>query len=246
MYHNLQTVSMNFKILSGSAIKIIAAVSMICDHVAKHILVHYDFAKVPAFVFHGRGVNLLFLMSSVIGRLAFPLFAFLAVEGYIHTRDLRRYVINLLIFAVLTAIPWNLLRGGLFTFHSLNVLFTFVLGIAAIYGIDRQKGWKSFFFVTMALLLAHLLKTDYGIPGVLLMVLLFEFRDKRECQSLSIIACLFKGLRNPGTPLAVLPVMMYNGKRGFIRGTSAKYLFYSIYPLHLLIIHFVRVALGLA
>ena len=232
--------------MSGSALKIIAVVSMICDHVAKFILVHYDFARAPLFVFHGHRINLLFLLVSIIGRMAFPLFAFLAVEGYLHTRNLRKYVLNLIVFGILTMIPWNLLHGGLWTFHSCNVLFTLALGILAIYGVDKLRGWKSFLCVVVAAALAYLLKSDYGMGGVLLMVVLYGFRQRREFQSLSVVACLFRGMKGAGVILATVPIMLYNGQRGFIKGKAAKYLFYAIYPLHLLIIYYLRIALGIS
>lgn len=234
---------MNIRILSGSALKIIAMISMVCDHVAKYILAGYGFARAPLLMFHGHRVNLLYLMVSVIGRIAFPLFAFLVVEGYLHTRNLRKYVFNLLLFAVLTVVPWNLLHGSLWYFHSFNVLFTFALGILAIYGLDRLSGWKTFFCVVAAMGTAYFLKTDYGFIGVLLMILLYEFRSRRELQSLSVIACLFNGFRNAGICLSILPILMYNGERGFIRGKAGKYFFYAFYPLHFLIIYYLKIAL---
>lgn len=233
---------MNARILSGSALKIIAVVSMLCDHVAKFILSSYHFAWEPWMTVSGVKVNLFFLMTSVIGRIAFPVFAFLVVEGYFHTRDLKKYVLNLLVFGIVTIVPWNLLNGGLLSFYSSNVLFTFLLGILAIYGIDHFKGWKAFLCVSVALALSYLLRTDYGIMGVLLLILFHAFRNRREYQSFSLLACLFRGKKTVGIPLAALSILMYNGKRGFIKGKAWKYAFYSIYPLHLLVIYLIRTA----
>lgn len=237
---------MNARILSGSALKIIAVVSMLCDHVAKFILSSYRFAWKPLLTISGTKINLCFLMTSVIGRIAFPLFAFLIVEGYIHTRDLRKYVLNLLVFGVLAIAPWNLLHGDILNFHSFNVLFTFLSGILAIYGIDHFKGWKAFLCVSAALALSYMMKTDYSIMGVLLIILFHAFRNRREYQSLSLLACLFRGKKVIGIPLAALFILLYNGKRGFIKGKVWKYAFYAFYPLHLLVIYLIRVAVGIA
>ena len=226
--------------MSGSTLKIIAVLSMLCDHVAKYILVYCNFARIPLFYIHGHNINLLFILSYIIGRIAFPVFAFLIVEGYLHTRNLKKYILNLLAFAILTIFPWNLLHGGLWSFHSYNVLFTFIFGILAIYGIDRLKGWKAFFCVTMALGLAFFMNSDYGISGILLIILYYAFRQKPEYQSLSLIACLYRGHSTLGVPLAALPVMLYNGRRGFLKGSLAKYIFYAFYPLHLWIIYLCR------
>ena len=237
---------MNAKILSGSALKIIAVVSMLCDHVAKFILSSYRFAWKPLLIVSGTKINLYFLMTSLIGRIAFPLFAFLIVEGYFHTRDLKKYVLNLFVFGILTIVPWNLLRGGLLDFHSFNVLFTFLFGILAIYGMDHFKGWKAFFCVAAALVLSYMMKTDYSIMGILLIILFHAFRNRREYQSLSLLACLFRGKKVIGIPLAALSILLYNGKRGFIKGKAWKYAFYAFYPLHLLVIYLVREAVGIA
>ena len=237
---------MNARILSGSALKIIAVLSMLSDHVAKFILSSYRFAWKPLLTISGTKISLYFMMTSVIGRIAFPLFAFLIVEGYLHTRDLKKYVLNLLAFGVLAIAPWNLLRGNLLNFYSFNVLFTFLFGILAIYGIDHFKGWKAFFCVSVALALSYIMKTDYSIMGVLLIILFHAFRNREEYQALSLLACLFRGKKVIGIPLAALSILLYNGKRGFIKGRAWKYAFYAFYPLHLFVIYLIRAVSGIS
>ena len=109
--------------LSGSSLKVIAIVSMTIDHLALYILGGDDPASAPV-IYH---------LMRMVGRLAFPIFAFLLVEGYIHTRDIRRYMMNLLVAAVISDIPWMLLGG----YDSHNVMFTLLLGLMAVSFIDR-------------------------------------------------------------------------------------------------------------
>ena len=236
----------NFKILSGSALKVIAIISMFCDHTAKDILAAYDFAWQNWFTVGGLDINLMYVMTGILGRIAFPLFAFLVVEGYLHTHDFRKYALNLLIFAIISVIPWQLLHGGLGTFEDSNVLFTLFLGVTVIFAIDQIRGWKGFAFLVISLLLAWFCRVDYDIRGILTIILIFAMRNSREFQSLGFIGCLFRDKATAGVPLAAIPVLMYNGERGFIKGKAGKYIFYSIYPLHLLLIYGIRIWLGIA
>lgn len=223
--------------LSGSTLKVIALLSMFCDHGAKFFLRYFDFTWTPFFTMGGHKVHLFFVLSNVIGRIAFPLFAFLLVEGYLHTRNVKRYALNLLLFAILSTLPYNVLRnGGALHFDSLNVLFTLQLGLLAITAIDRLKGWKTFGCVMGCLALAYALKVDYNVLGVVMIVLLFALRNRREHQALATVASLFRGVQTTGVFLAAVPMVLYNGKRGFIHGRWGKYLFYAIYPLHLLVL----------
>ena len=96
--------------LSGSALKVIAMISMVIDHIALYLMEHG---------------TLLYETMRCIGRIAFPVFAFLIAEGFIHTRSRYRYFFTLLGFAVISEIPWYLLNGA-DGIH--NVMFTLALG----------------------------------------------------------------------------------------------------------------------
>ena len=100
--------------LSGSALKVIAMISMVIDHVALYLMEHG---------------TVLYGTMRCIGRIAFPVFAFLIAEGFIHTRSRYRYFFTLLGFAVISEIPWYLLNGADGT-H--NVMFTLALGVATL------------------------------------------------------------------------------------------------------------------
>ena len=69
-----------------------------------------------------------------LGRMAFPIFAFMIVEGYFHTRSVKKYALRMLLYAVVSEIPINLVASGswVYPFHQ-NVLWTFLIGIGAIH-----------------------------------------------------------------------------------------------------------------
>ena len=100
--------------LSGSALKVIAMISMVIDHIALYLMEHG---------------TVLYETMRLVGRIAFPVFAFLIAEGFIHTRSRYRYFFTLLGFAVISEIPWYLLNGADGT-H--NVMFTLALGVATL------------------------------------------------------------------------------------------------------------------
>ena len=123
--------------LSGSSLKVIAIVSMTIDHLGLYMLGGEDAAS-GSVTYH---------LMRMVGRLAFPIFAFLLVEGYVHTRDIRKYMLNLFVAAVISDIPWMLLGG----FDSHNVMFTLLMGLMAVSFIDRfwQKRFLTLSVIAM-------------------------------------------------------------------------------------------------
>ncbi len=150
-----------------------------------------------------------------IGRLAFPIFAFLIVEGYIHTKNFSRYLLRLLGLAVITDIPFNLMVKRSWTYQPFqNVIWTFVIGLAAIWLIDHSKRRlpRVLWYFTTALLivasclLADVLQTDYHSHGILMILGFYFFRgntvQKRSGQfSLMLLANVI--LPNLTTLLAI-------------------------------------------
>lgn len=140
------------KVLSGNSIKIIAVVAMLIDHIAKIVLVWYLYTKVyPNFELgiisqniYDNLYNLIYVYMIGIGRLAFPIFCFLLVEGFIHTKNIKKYSTLVFIFALISEIPFDLaffhktmqLNGNILLYFGYqNVLFTMFLGILMLVGI---------------------------------------------------------------------------------------------------------------
>lgn len=136
-----------------------------------------------------------------VGRLAFPIFAFLLVEGYYHTHDLKKYMLRLLAVALITEIPFNYMTGGgaIFPYHQ-NVLFTFLLGLLAIAAIDsvrkkRGDDWAAllaFFAVALvSAVLGNITFVDYYAAGPLTVLVFYLFRGSRWWQRMGQLAGLF-------------------------------------------------------
>jgi hypothetical protein len=127
-----------WKWLSGSGLKILAVVSMLVDHLAVFVWRNDPWAMTHLFQIGQRWVTPYFLMRS-FGRLAFPLFAFLFVEGFIHTRSRKRYGLNLGVFALISEIPYNLVVSGTWHCMGQNVFFTLFFGFLGMCAIEYFK-----------------------------------------------------------------------------------------------------------
>lgn len=219
-----------FPLLSGSALKVIAVLSMVADHSAYYFLEENTAA---------------YGMMRCFGRIAFPVFALLVAEGYAYTRNRMRYFLSLLAFATVSEVPWYLLNGADGT-H--NVMFTLALGVAAMAAFDRLKEHKAVAFasILLAATASAILGLDYGWRGILMIFLFHLFgnlnhrkRGNRQCVRLLQLAFTFPFMVHYGITGALLAcsvIFLYDGTKGFVKGNLAKYGFYAFYPLHLIVI----------
>ena len=216
--------------LSGSALKVIAVLSMVADHSAYYLMEHGMF---------------IYEVMRCFGRIAFPVFAFLIAEGFRHTRNRMKYFLQLLVFAVISEVPWYLLNGADGT-H--NVLFTLVLGVMALAAFETLK--KDGILCGAVILsiagFATWFGVDYEWRGILKMVVFYlfgnvsnpSFPSGRKAQ----IICSFPLMMHygiVGALLACLVIACYNGTRGFIHGQVVKYGFYAFYPVHLILLFYI-------
>ena len=174
----------------------------------------------------------------LIGRVSFPIFCFLLVEGFLHTHDRKKYALRLFLFALVSEIPFDLaIMGRLFDPVHQNVFFTLLIGLLAMMLCDyfrmQAQPVAQVLVLILAMVLAWALHTDYGYRGVLLIELLYIFRYDRMKQ---IVAGAVAFSWETTAPLAFIPVWFYNGQRG----RQMKYFFYWFYPVHLLILGFLR------
>lgn len=211
--------------LSGSTLKLIAVISMLIDHTGAVLLTGSPY----------------YSLCRTLGRLAFPIFCFLLVEGYVHTHDVKKYASRLAVFALLSEIPFDLaISGNMFNPYYQNVFFTLVLGLATLYGMDRAADAQGRVIAVLAgMAAAALLRTDYSWKGVLAVAVLYQTRENRLWQS---IAGALMFCWEPPAMAAFVPLYFYNGKRGI----PLKYLFYLFYPGHLLVLVLIKALLKTA
>ena len=221
---------MNFvekeRALSGSALKLIAMAAMVVDHVALIF-----FCNNPEY-------STLYDQMRTIGRISYPVFAFLIVEGYLHTHDFGRYAKRLLYFAVISEIPWQLINHD----GSHNVLFTLLAGLFVMYMIDHwhTKNINILLFAIVTGVLLIYFHTDYDCRGLLLILVFYLFKKDPFLQTIfGILVMSFYGIR--GALIAFLIINAYNGHRGFIQGNMGKYLVYLFYPCHLFILWIAKI-----
>lgn len=231
-----------WRVLSGSWLKVLAMLTMVIDHSTIALLRYDSGFAMPLFAIGGKGISGYYLMRC-IGRLAFPLFAFLLVEGFMHTHNRWKYGRNLLLFALISEIPFDLMWHGSIFASGQNVFFTLFLGFMALCVIERMENKEqrserydyllpvSLFALIAAGILIH---SDYGNSGVSFIILLYALRKHPILQAAA--GCCMLPMRWIAG-LAFIPINLYNGKRGFIQGPIAKYSFYVFYPLHMIIIY---------
>ena len=240
--------------MSSFVLKIIAIITMFCDHFGDAFIGHYSFLN-------------------LIGRIAFPIFAFQISEGYIHTKNLKKYMLRLGIFALISQIPFILFihKHVNPTSTALNVFFTLFLGLLAIFLYDFiiklfeknmnvttaiKRNFNKYIDKIIGIILvliiayiAEILNTDYGFWGVIIIFIFYVFKTHKIMLVLTyILLCILKFI----TPIiesnynliyigmalfTILPIIfiiLYNGKQG----KKIKYFLYLFYPLHLILLYF--------
>lgn len=199
------------------------------------------------------------------GRVAFPIFAFMAVEGYFHTRNFKKYILRMLLFAVLSEIPFDLMYGGTWFYpvHQ-NVLWTFLLGLLGVWLMEqvRKKG-KTWMYllvcvlvVPAGLVLGTLCMVDYYGVGILTVFVFYFLHGRKWWCFLGQLAALYwlnvellGGLMYPVqlfgmefelcqqglALLALIPIWLYCGRQGY-HSKPFQYLCYAFYPVHMLLL----------
>ena len=239
--------------LSAAALHILAMALMLCDHLWATLLPAQEWL-------------------TCVGRLAFPMFAFMAVEGYFHTRSFKRYALRMLVFALLSEIPFDLMYGGTWFYpvHQ-NVIWTLLIGLLGIRAMEavREKGKLWLYVLTcvgvtaLGAALGTLGMVDYYGAGVLT-VFVFYFFHGREWWKLlgQILALYWINVRMLGGQvypmtilgmdvelsqqglalLALVPIWLYRGRQGH-HSRAFQYVCNAFYPVHMLILALILRAL---
>lgn len=255
--------------LSSAVLKNIAVVTMLIDHIGAVIVIRLliqkglygamvDQEAYIAWVGQNRGMYGTYMAMRIIGRFAFPIYCFLLAEGFQKTRNVKRYLGRMLLFALISEIPFDLaFSGRLWNMQYQNVFFTLFIGLMVIAGLrlvdQRLAGpetWRKLagvglyaVIIVAGSALALALKTDYSFKGILAITVLYLFRSHRKAQIWAgvIIFLLMDGM-DMIAALSFLLIWFYNGARG----RQNKYFFYFFYPAHLLVLWLICVVMGIA
>lgn len=232
--------------ISSAGLHILAMGLMLCDHIWATVY--------PA------------EWLTCVGRIAFPIFAFLLAEGFRRTRNLRRYLLRLLAWALLAEIPFNLMYSSLlfYPYHQ-NVLWTFLLGLLIILGIERcrarfRPAAAAALLVLLGYLLGYAAFTDYYGVGVLTVLVFYFFPRRNWTCFLGQLLCLYflnvrllggyyYDLRLFGVEfelvqqglalLALIPIWLYRGRQGY-HSRGFQLFCYAFYPAHMLVLALLR------
>lgn len=237
--------------LTGAQIKWMAIFLMLIDHIGAVVLA--PLLREPMLwstlgYEKGRVLYYTYYVLRVLGRFSFPVFCFLLVEGFFHTRSRIRYFRNLLLFSLFSEIPFNLaIAGSAWSLQYQNVFFTLAFGLAAIWFCEylrereAEKGGVSYMLRALQPLaavglavLAEIANTDYGASGVLIIYILYAWHHKPVVSAAIAWIVLTAGnfMEFFSFPY-ILAVKLYNGERGKQR----KYFFYIFYPAHLMLLY---------
>ena len=241
------TTDSNRKGISGSTLKLIAIITMLIDHIGATVIYlgilepHIrqsgmeNFAMISRFNVELSTWLVIYEICRTIGRIAFPIFCYLLVEGFKYTKDIKKYALRLLLFAFISEIPFDLaFYNTVFEPGHQNVYFTLFLGILVLAGIKyfESKIGLGLLCVLAGGAAAQLLNSDYTFYGILLIAILYLYRNNKLLQT--VLGCLSL-IWELAAIIAFIPINLYNGTRGL----KMKYFFYIFYPGHLLILYLI-------
>lgn len=230
---------MNIKI-TATTLKWIAIITMMIDHAGA--VLFNDYSNHPEYI-----------ILRIIGRIAFPIFAYLIVQGYLHTKNIKKYALRLFAFALISEVPFDLaFKNTIFDFDYQNVFFTLFIGLIALWAFDtfrKKNAFLAMISVYALGMLAYMLKTDYDIFGVILIFLIYSAGKSKKVVYFwiaavnLIMAVIF--MIGGGSYLQIFALLsipfiaMYNGEKGS-NSKIMQYVFYIIYPGHILLLYFLK------
>lgn len=238
--------------LPQEGLKTIACVTMLLDHIGAVVVLNCFYQSTGA----EKGALLdLYETLRTIGRLAFPIYCFLLVEGSFHTKDPKRYGLRLLIGALLSEFPYDLAFYGTVNIQEQSVMVTLLLGFGMLRLMQRAPAlWLKLLIVLPFALAADKLGTDYGAMGILVIAVFAFTRDMKYKHLWQFLGMWFVfspnhlmmlnwlgGIRWTMQELAafaVVPIALYSGRKA-TQSRALQWGFYLFYPVHLLLLYLV-------
>lgn len=254
--------------LPGNFLKIFAALTMLIDHAALFLVytklarseeyldllfstgaTEEQIAAIPA---DYMNLYSTYTIMRLVGRIAFPIFCFLLYEGFMHTSNIKRYLLRIGLCALVSEIPFNLMvsrvntgTAKFFYPQMQNTVFTLLLALLMLCGMKHlevkeltlkaamRQMFGQLLCVCAACAAAFFCRTDYTYQGILLAAVFYYCRNSKKMQI--ILGCVVFLSTNIAALLAFIPIAMYNGT--LIVSKKFKYFFYIFYPAHLLVLY---------
>lgn len=224
--------------MTGFMLKILAVITMTLDHIKYAVPVTDCF------------------LTQYFGRVAFPLFAFLITEGLYYTKSRKKYIIRMLIFAIISQVPFILFRSLVSDMFMLNIMFTFlfaILGIVLLEWVIKQEIISIFKYIMIVcclfavLVCGNFIAVDYRWFGIVTIWIFYLLKENKILRTIIyfLIVMLYYFVRSGCslehinffsvffTTLPAIIILFYNGKQG----KKFKYFFYWFYPIHMLVIY---------
>lgn len=221
--------------VTGLKLKIVACITMCIDHIGAVILEKY----IPI----SKSIETLNIAFRLIGRMSFPIYCFLLVEGFKYTSNKQKYIFRIALFALVSEIPYDLaFYGRVIDWTGQNVFFTLGLGLLTLYILEAITHSNisslirliccSFTILFAGVLNALLLHGSYGFFGICTIAAAYLIRKKEDAYMAECAILLLMSYSEATSLLALPLIHIYNGERG----KSLKWTFYIFYPAHLLIL----------
>lgn len=201
-----------------NVLKLIALLTMVIDHVGAVLYPNI-------------------IVLRMIGRISFPIFAYLLALGYKSTHDAKKYLKRLLLFGLLSEIPYILA----FNSDNLNIFFTLALGLMAIMFFEKKEN----LYVIIVFCFAVFAHVDYGIYGVFVIFFMYVYvyYSKMIGTILFILATFVYSYFNVLQIFAILSIPLIGLLENIPKDIDIKkykYVFYAFYPLHLVLLYLIR------
>lgn len=233
--------------ITGAQLKIIAIVTMLIDHIGACFIENgllRGYSDEMYAIMSTRWGNNWYMIDTVlrcIGRISAPIFFFLLVEGFLHTHNVKKYIIQMIIFALLSEIPYDLaFSHTIYDPIAQNIFFTLSIGLFVLIGIKAFENniFLKILVILFGCIISYVLQTDYSFIGILMIVSFYVFHDNPLWRNICIVAIvLYEAsavIFSAFAGLALIPISIYSGEKGSTR--LHKYFFYAFYPIHLCIL----------
>lgn len=200
-----------------------------------------------------------------VGRIAFPIFAFMIAEGCYYTRSMKKYILRMFLFALTAEIPFDLMVSGIpfYPYHQ-NVMWTFLLAMLCIYAAEsvkaKGKTWLTFLTAAgvslLGVIIGFVTMVDYYGAGVLTVLVFWFFRERKPLNlviqlvflwwlnvevlggyyyPLHIFGQEFEIVQQGFALIAFIPILLYRGRQG-LHTKGFQYFCYAFYPVHCLVL----------